>query len=82
MYSQLFSWNNYEENPQNAIGVETIPTQKEATYNEVAEGVFTGNMEESFFTNEDKTSIPNVATVIGEKPGAIIEGKGVVLNEE
>ncbi len=79
--NQIFAWENYEENPDKMIGVDTIPTQKDATYNEVSKGVFTGSMLESFFTNVDKATVPQVASVIGMEPGEIIYGskEGMVM---
>lgn len=77
--NQIFAWENYEENPDKMIGVDTIPTQKDATYNEVSNGVFTGSMAESFFTNVDKATIPQVASVIGEVAMELVEGKGAVV---
>ena len=77
--NQIFTWGNYEENPNNMIGVDTIPTQKDATYNEVSGGVFTGSMAESFFTNVDKSMVPEVASVIGEVAMELVEGKGAVV---
>lgn len=76
--NQIFAWGNYEENPNKMIGVDTIPTQKDATYNEVSDGVFTGSMAESFFTNVDKSKVPEVASVIGELAMELVEGKGAV----
>lgn len=76
--NQIFAWGNYEENPNKMIGVDTIPTQKDATYNEVSDGVFTGSMAESFFTNVDKSMVPEVASVIGEVAMELVEGKGAV----
>lgn len=78
MDNQVFAWENYEENPNKMIGVNTIPTQKGATYNTVSNGVFTGSVVESFFTNEDKATIPQIASVIGQKPMEIVEGKGLI----
>lgn len=77
--NQIFAWGNYEENPNKMIGVDTIPTQKDATYNEVSNGVFTGSMAESFFTNVDKSMVPEVASVTGMMPGEIVEGKGIEM---
>lgn len=77
--NQIFAWENYEENPNKMIGVDTIPTQKDATYNEVSNGVFTGSMAESFFTNVDKSMVPEVASVTGMMPGEIVEGKGIEM---
>lgn len=81
--NQIFAWENYEENPNKMIGVDTIPTQKDATYNEVSNGVFTGSMLESFFTNVDKATVPQVASVIGMEPGEIVYGskEGMVMVE-
>ena len=77
--SQIFTWGNYEEDPKNIMGVDTIPTQKDATYTNSANGVFTGSVEESFFTNIDKSVVSNPAAVIGEVPMDIIDGKGAVV---
>lgn len=79
--NQIFAWGNYEENPNKMIGVDTIPTQKDATYNEVSDGVFTGSMAESFFTNVDKSMVPEVASVIGMEAGEIVYGSkdGIVM---
>lgn len=76
--SQIFAWGNYEENPMDIMGIKTIPTQKDATYTDSADGVFTGSIEESFFTNIDKSVVSNPAAVIGETPMDIIDGKGCV----
>ena len=78
--SQIFTWGNYEEDPKNIMGIDTLPTQKSATYNSAANGVFTGSIEESFFTNIDKSLVSNPAMVIGEAAMELVEGKGTVAN--
>lgn len=74
MNSQFFAWGNYEDNPLNEIGLDSLHEQKEATYNKPAVGIFTGNAAESFFSNEDKTLASNPAMVIGEKPMELVFG--------
>lgn len=78
--SQIFTWGNYEEDPKNIMGIDTLPTQKSATYNSAADGVFTGSIEESFFTNIDKSLVSNPAMVIGEVAMELVEGKGTVAS--
>lgn len=79
--NQIFAWGNYEEDPKNIMGVDTIPTQKNATYTDSANGVFTGNLEESFFTNIDKSLVSNPAAVNGMEAGDIVYGSkdGIVM---
>lgn len=80
-YNFLFAWNNYDESPLKGIENETVVRQKNATYSEPADGVFTGDVNDTFFTNNDKISIPGIATPIGMEPGVVTEGHGVVLLE-
>lgn len=79
--SQIFAWDNYDDNPNNMIGVDTIPTQKNATYSDASNGVFTGSLADSFFTNDDLMTVPNVASVIGMEAGEIVYGskEGMVM---
>lgn len=77
--NQIFAWDNYEDDPNKRIGLDSIPSQKNATYSSALDGVFTGSLEESFFTNDDKAAIPNPAQVIGEVAMELVEGKGAVV---
>ena len=76
--NRIFYQDNYDDDPNNEIGLDSINSQKEGTYSSSANGVFTGSLLESFFTNNDVSGVPSPAFVIGEKPGDIVEGKGVV----
>lgn len=76
--NQIFAWGGYDDNPNNAIGVDTLHTQKEAKYNDVADSVFTGSVLDSFFTNNDKTLGTNPASVVGEEAKEIVFGEGLV----
>jgi hypothetical protein len=76
--SQIFSTESWEDAvyPQ---PFKTIPVQKDATYGSGSVSIFTGNTLRTFLTNDDEVSGIGTMEVIGEKPGEIVEGKGVVL---
>ena len=76
-----FGWDNYDDNPNNGIFLNTIDSQKNAVYVDNCNGVFTGSEMETFFENTDKTSYPGVSTVHGVDAGDIVFGEGVVLTE-
>jgi hypothetical protein len=79
MTNSIFAWDNYDEDPNNGIILETIPEQKNASYTDSRDGVFTGSAMESFFENTDKTSYPGIHPVNGMEAGDIVFGEGVVL---
>ncbi len=77
----LFAWDNYDDNPLDAIGVNTIPTQKEATYAPSAEGELVTDAFDTFMSNGDEYSYPQVAEVAGEEPKVLVFGEGFITPE-
>lgn len=74
----LFAWDNYDDNPLDAIGVNTIPTQKEATYAPAAEGELVTDAFDTFMSNADNYAYPQVAEVAGEEAKVLVFGEGMV----
>lgn len=79
--NRIFAWDNYDDNPLDAIGVNTIPTQKEATYAPAAEGELVTDAFDTFMSNGDEYAYPQVAEVAGEKPKVLMFGEGFVAVE-
>ena len=76
--NRIFAWDNYDDNPLDAIGVNTIPTQKKATYAPVAEGELVTDAFDTFMSNGDEYAYPQVAEVAGEKAKVLVFGEGFV----
>lgn len=79
--NRIFAWDNYDDNPLDAIGVNTIPTQKEATYAPAAEGELVTDAFDTFMSNGDEYAYPQLAEVAGEKPKVLMFGEGFVAVE-
>ena len=77
----LFDWDNYDDNPLYAIGVNTIPTQKEATYAPAAEGELVADAFDTFMSNGDEYAYPQVAEVAGEEAKVLVLGEGFISPE-
>ncbi len=76
--NRIFAWNNYDDNPLDAIGVNTIHTQKEATYAPSAEGELVTDAFDTFMSNGDNYAYPQVSGVAGEEAMVLVFGKGMV----
>jgi hypothetical protein len=62
--NRIFARDNYDDNPLDAIGVNTIPTQKNATYTEVPEEQFINTAFDSFVENIESPT-PQLKKICG-----------------
>lgn len=81
--NQIFSQDTYEDMiVTSADPFKSIPSQKEGTWGSGSDGVFTGNVMDSFLTNNDETMAPGTSSVIGEEPKELVWGKGFIDPED
>ena len=80
-YNDIFALDNYDDNPLDAIGVNTIPTQKSATYAPSAEGELVTDAFDTFMSNGDNYAYPQVSGVAGEEPMVLVFGEGFISPE-
>ena len=79
--SRIFAWDNYDDNPLDAIGVNTIPTQKEATYAPATKGELVTDAFDTFMSNGDEYAYPQVVEVAGEEAKVLVFGEGFISPE-
>ena len=76
--NRIFDWDNYDDNPLDAIGVNTIYTQKKATYAPSGNGEVVTDAFDTFMSNADKYAYPQVSEVAGYEAKVLVYGEGMV----